>query len=78
MMNQVFFLTVFAFSTENWKRPETEVNYLMNLQVEFLHRELDELHRNNVQIHVLGDYATPPKCQDEIRRALALTRHNTA
>ena len=75
---RVPFLTVFAFSTENWKRPETEVNYLKNLLVEFLHRELDELHPNNVQINVLGDYeATPPRCQDEIRRALAMTRNNT-
>ncbi|MEQ8200179.1 MAG: isoprenyl transferase [Syntrophomonadaceae bacterium] len=75
---KVPFLTVFAFSTENWKRPETEVDYLMNLLVEFLHRELEELHRNNVQIHVLGDYeATPPKCQAEIHRALEVTRNNS-
>lgn len=72
------YLTVFAFSTENWKRPETEVDYLMNLLVEFLHRELEELHHSNVQIHVLGDYqATPQKCQVEIRRALERTRSNT-
>ncbi len=75
---KVPYLTVFAFSTENWKRPETEVDYLMNLLVEFLHRELEELHRNNVQIHVLGDYeATPQKCQVEIGRALEMTRSNT-
>ncbi|NLN86831.1 MAG: isoprenyl transferase [Syntrophomonadaceae bacterium] len=75
---KVPFLSVFALSTENWTRPENEIDYLMDLLVEFLHRELDELHRNNVQIHVLGDYeATPPKCQAEIRRALSMTRHNT-
>jgi len=75
---KVAYLTVFAFSTENWKRPETEVDYLMNLLVEFLHRELEELHQNDVQIHVLGDYgAIPQKCQIEISRALEMTRNNT-
>lgn len=72
------FLTVFAFSTENWKRPEPEVDYLMNLLVEFLHRELEELHKNNVQIHILGDYQViPQRCQTEISRALDMTGNNT-
>ena len=71
------FLTVFAFSTENWKRPLTEVDYLMNLLVEFLHKELDELHRNNVQIHVMGNYLMIPReCQLEIKKALEKTRNN--
>ncbi|MDD3364055.1 MAG: polyprenyl diphosphate synthase, partial [Syntrophomonas sp.] len=72
------FLTVFAFSTENWKRPVIEVDFLMRLLVEFLHKELAELHRNNVQIHVLGDYeAIPMECQIEIREALILTQNNS-
>lgn len=70
-------LTVFAFSTENWKRPADEVNYLMRLLVEYLHKELDELHQNKVQIHVLGDYtAVPRECRVEIERAVQLTRDN--
>lgn len=72
------FLTVFAFSTENWKRPFTEVDYLMNLLVEFLHKELDELHQNNVQIKVMGKYqAIPLECQLEIQAALEKTRLNS-
>lgn len=72
------FLTVFAFSTENWKRPVTEVDYLMKLLVEFMHKELTELHANNVQIRVMGDYqAIPRDCQEEISNAIELTRHNT-
>lgn len=72
------YLTVFAFSTENWKRPVTEVDYLMNLLVEFLHQELAELHRNEVQIHIMGDYSViPSRCQAEIRNAIELTRNNT-
>jgi undecaprenyl diphosphate synthase len=75
---QIPFLTVFAFSTENWKRPVTEVDYLMNLLVEFLHKELQELHHNNVQIHVMGDYkAIPRQCQVEIENATELTRNNS-
>jgi undecaprenyl diphosphate synthase len=71
-------LTVYAFSTENWKRPFEEVDYLMKLLVEFLHKELNDLHNNNIQIHVLGDYSViPPECQSEIERAIELTGNNT-
>lgn len=71
-------LTVFAFSTENWKRPHDEVDYLMQLLVEFLRKELDELHNKNVRIRVLGDYdLVPRECQVEIKRALELTNQNT-
>ncbi len=71
-------LTVFAFSTENWKRPRDEVSYLMQLLTEFMHKELDELHQNNVRIQVLGDYnAMPSECRIEIKRALEMTRDNT-
>lgn len=72
------YLSVFAFSTENWKRPITEVDYLMNLLVEFLHQELQELHEHNVQINIIGDYTVIPRqCQVEIDRALEMTRHNS-
>jgi undecaprenyl diphosphate synthase len=71
-------LTVYAFSTENWKRPQDEVSYLMQLLTEFMHKELDELHQNNVRIQVLGDYsAMPAECRIEIKRALEITRDNT-
>ncbi len=70
-------LTVYAFSTENWKRPESEVQFLMKLLVEFLHKELDELNENDVCINVIGDYSVlNQECQDEIRRALLTTRNN--
>lgn len=71
-------LTVFAFSTENWKRPKDEVDYLMQLLIEFLRKELDELHQENVRIKVLGDAeAVPRECQVEIKRAVELTHDNT-
>lgn len=70
-------LTVFAFSTENWKRPAEEVNYLMNLLVEYLRKELDELHKNNVRINMLGDLKNLPEyCQKEIVDAIQKTADN--
>ena len=48
------FLTVYAFSTENWKRPEEEVSVLMNLLVEYLRKELQELNEKNVRIKSIG------------------------
>ena len=50
----VEYLTLFAFSSENWSRPEEEVSSLMNLFVEALRREVDELHRNNVKLKFVG------------------------
>jgi undecaprenyl diphosphate synthase len=70
-------LTVYAFSTENWKRPDNEVQFLMKLLVEFLHKELDELNENDVRVNVIGDYSVlNHECQDEIQRALLTTRNN--
>lgn len=50
----VEYLTLFAFSSENWSRPEAEVSSLMSLFVEALRREVDELHRNNVKLKFVG------------------------
>lgn len=47
-------LTLYAFSTENWKRPETEIKFLMNLPQEFLAKEIDEIMEQNVKINVIG------------------------
>jgi len=70
--------TVYAFSTENWKRPVAEVDYLMKLMVEFLHKELNDLHQNNIQIRVLGNCdVIPTECQIEIEQAIKLTQNNS-
>ncbi len=71
-------LSLYAFSTENWKRPAAEVGFLMDLLVIYLTRELKKLHENNVRLHILGDVlALPEKQQSAIKNALDLTKDNT-
>ncbi|MDH7498343.1 MAG: polyprenyl diphosphate synthase, partial [Syntrophomonadaceae bacterium] len=70
-------LTVYAFSTENWKRPQEEISFLMGLLQEYLGRELQELHRQGVVVRVLGDISPlDPRIQAELRQAQALTAGN--
>lgn len=71
-------LTVYAFSTENWSRPKEEVDYLINnLLVEFLRKEINELHKNGVKLKILGDISPlPDNTKDEIARALKITNNN--
>ena len=72
------YLTLFALSTENWKRPAEEVGVLMKLLLEYLVQELDELHRKNVRIKTLGDISKLPQAVvAEIERAVRTTRDNT-
>lgn len=71
-------LTVYAFSTENWTRPEAEVKFLMNLIYGYLHKELQEMHEDNVQIHFIGRLdGLPDFLQKEIREAEELMKNNT-
>jgi undecaprenyl diphosphate synthase len=70
-------LSVFAFSTENWKRPREEVNILMGLLYEYIQKELDQLHKEQVQIRAIGRLdELPPLAQSEINRAQELTANN--
>ena len=52
--NKINFLTLFAFSTENWKRPKKEINYLFNLLENFLINRIDELHNKNIKLKIIG------------------------
>ena len=72
------YLTVYAFSTENWKRSQEEVGGIFNLLVKFVGSELAELHENNVKVHILGEYEKVPKTAVEsIEKALRTTQKNT-
>lgn len=74
----VKYLTLYAFSTENWKRPKDEVNALMRLLVQYLKTEVSELHKNNVILRVLGDIsALQEECIKEIEESIELTKNNT-
>ena len=71
-------LTLYAFSTENWKRPKKEVSALMTLLVEYLKKELKDLHENNVIITYIGDItALPEKAMNEVIKAAEHTKNNT-
>jgi len=52
--NKIKYLTLFAFSTENWKRPKKEVNYLFNLLEDFLTDKIDDLHKQNIKLKIIG------------------------
>ena len=72
------YLSVYVFSTENWIRPKEEVSFLMDLLVEYLVKELDELHRENVVINYLGDITKlPEKCQKNLKNSKNKTKDNT-
>ncbi|WP_411358566.1 polyprenyl diphosphate synthase [Pseudidiomarina salilacus] len=72
-------LTLFAFSSENWKRPEQEVSVLMDLFFTVLKREVKKLHKHNVRLRIIGDKnGFSNKLQQRIAEAEALTAENTA
>lgn len=70
-------LTIYAFSTENWGRPESEVRGLMKIFARVLDQELDDLHEQGVCLHHLGDLTgVAPDLQEKVRRALEMTKNN--
>ncbi len=71
-------LSLYAFSTENWKRPEAEVKGLMKILVIYINKELDKLHSNNVKIKIMGDIEKlPDYAKKEVIRAVNKTYNNT-
>jgi len=71
-------LTLYAFSTENWKRPSDEVGTLMALLIEYFTKEIDELFSNNVRIRIIGAYQDfAPTVRAVIERAMKRTENNT-
>lgn len=71
-------LTLYAFSTENWARPEFEVRALMELLVQSIGNELPTMMKNNVRLDTIGDTASLPRsCQNQLGKAIEATRNNT-
>jgi undecaprenyl diphosphate synthase len=74
----VKYLTLYAFSTENWRRPVDEVSMLMRLLLKALRDERDRLHQNEVQLKAIGDLAAlPHDVRDELLDAIEMMKHNT-
>ena len=72
------YLTLYAFSTENWERPEYEVVGLMELLVSTIRDEAETLHKNNIRLHVIGDMnMLPDYARNELHEALEITKDNT-
>ncbi|MCD2425017.1 isoprenyl transferase [Niabella pedocola] len=72
------YLTLYAFSTENWDRPEYEVVGLMELLVSTIRKEAEVLHRNKIRLHVIGDMSMmPDNARKELNEALEMTAQNT-
>ena len=70
-------VTLYTFSTENWKRPALEVETLMTLLQSYLKKEVAELNRNNVKLTAIGDIEKLPKsCLEELKKAIELTKNN--
>ena len=72
------FLTLYAFSTENWSRPDSEVNALMTLLVSAINKETKTLIDNNIKLITIGDTeGLPSKAQKELKEAIEKTKYNT-
>lgn len=70
-------LSLYAFSTENWKRPADEIQGLMRILVHFIRKELNKLHKNNIKIQIMGDISKLPELpKQEVIRAVEKTVNN--
>lgn len=72
------YLTVYAFSTENWNRPIEEVNALMELLISTINEQAETLNKNNVRLNAIGDLKSlPQKCIDDLANVMEVTGKNT-
>ena len=75
--NKIKFLTLFAFSTENWKRPKKEINYLFNLLENFLINRIEDLHKQKIKLKILGAKKFSPKLNKLLNNSEKKTSKNT-
>ena len=75
--NKIKFLTLFAFSTENWKRPKKEINYLFNLLENFLTKRINDLHKQNIKLKILGSKKFSPNLNKLLDNSEKKTSKNT-
>ena len=75
--NKISFLTLFAFSTENWQRPRKEINYLFGLLENFLINRIEDLHKQNIKLKILGSKKFSPKLNNLLNNSEKKTSKNT-
>ena len=75
--NNIKFLTLYVFSTENWRRPINEINYLFKLLENYIDKKIQHLLKNNIKINVIGNIKPfPIKLKSKIKKVQKLTKHN--
>ena len=74
--NKIDFLTLYAFSTENWKRPKKEINYLFSLLQTFLIERIEELHKQNIKLKIIGIKSFSSKLNNLLKRSEKKTSKN--
>ena len=74
--NRIKFLTLYAFSTENWRRPQKEINFLFSLLETFLINRIDELHNQNIKLKIIGVKNFSPKLNNLLNSAEKKTSKN--
>ena len=76
--NKIKYLTLFAFSTENWKRPQKEITYLFNLLEEFLLKKIGDLNKNQIKLKIIGNKKKiAPKLRKILENSEKITKNNT-
>ena len=75
--NKIKFLTLYAFSTENWKRPKKEINFLFNLLESFLLNKIEDLHKQNIKLKILGSKKFSLKLNKLLNKSEKKTSKNT-
>ena len=75
--NKICYLTLFAFSTENWKRPKKEIRYLFGLLENFLINRIEDLHKQNIKLKILGSKKFSPKLNKLLNNSEKKTLNNT-
>ena len=74
--HKIKYLTLFAFSTENWRRPKTEINYLFSLLENFLELKLKKFHKNNIKLKILGEKKFSKKLNNLLLKSEKITKNN--
>ncbi len=75
--HKIPFLTVWAFSTENWNRPPDEIHGILSLLEEYLHKDVQALHEKGIKIRIMGDLQRfPPQLQELLKKSVEVTQHN--